>query len=238
VVADQLRLFGRDPPDQVVFAGEAVGVLQGELGLADPAHAVQRLHGHPASAPQGVVQVVEHAVATGEAQVAAGQVPYLRQRTRGSRTRLDGCGLLPRKGRRRCRQRTGWGRGHHPADGLDQHGDRLVGGQVEQIRHHDRRPQAAVQINGLDPQGNQLRVRVLASLREAGRPLVGGEPLRIEIGRRQQHQQRVVAVQCPVHRLDEVGARSPVDAVQLGRVPRGFQMPARPLRPRPVLAGV
>jgi len=35
--------FGRHPPDQVVVGLVAVGVLQGQLGLADPAQPVQRL---------------------------------------------------------------------------------------------------------------------------------------------------------------------------------------------------
>jgi len=37
------RLLGRDPPDQVVVGLVAVGVLDGELGLADPAEPLHRL---------------------------------------------------------------------------------------------------------------------------------------------------------------------------------------------------
>ena len=44
LAGDEHRLLGVDPPDQVVVAGEPVGVLDRQLGLAHATQAVQRLH--------------------------------------------------------------------------------------------------------------------------------------------------------------------------------------------------
>jgi hypothetical protein len=79
VITDQLWLLGRDPPDDVVLAGESVRVLESELGLADTAHAVKRLYGGPPILVEGVVEPVEHAVAAGERRISAPEVPHLRQ---------------------------------------------------------------------------------------------------------------------------------------------------------------
>jgi hypothetical protein len=236
MVTDQFRLLGGDPPDDVVLAGESVGVLQSELGLSDAAHPVQCLNRHPAAAAERVVEPVEHGVAAGEARVAAGQVPHRRQRTRRPRPRIP-CGLTAGIGRGHRRERPGRARVDDSPYRVEQQGDRPIRRQAEDVRYDDRRPQAVVQVDVLHPQRDQCRGRVPAALRHPGGPLVGGEPLRVQVGRRQQHQQRIVAPQRPVHRLDGVGARRPVDAVQLDGVPGLLEMPARPLRPRAVPVG-
>ena len=67
--------FRRTPPDAVIEVAEAVGVFDGERGLADPAHA---LHGGPADlrhggrlvAGENRVEPVERLSATGEARDA------------------------------------------------------------------------------------------------------------------------------------------------------------------------
>ena len=52
LVADQPGLLGVDPPGQVVGPGEPVRVLDRQLGLAHPAHPVQRLHHRPVPGQQ------------------------------------------------------------------------------------------------------------------------------------------------------------------------------------------
>jgi hypothetical protein len=59
LLTDQFRHRAVDPPDQVVLVHELVGVLDRELGLADAAHAVQRLNGDPLVAVQVDVDPVE-----------------------------------------------------------------------------------------------------------------------------------------------------------------------------------
>ena len=44
LVPDQPALLGVDPPGQAIGCGEPVRVLGRQLGLAHPAHPVQRLH--------------------------------------------------------------------------------------------------------------------------------------------------------------------------------------------------
>jgi hypothetical protein len=78
---DRRRLLGRHPPDQLVVARMAVGVLQGELGLADPAQPVQRLrldlHDRGSLARvQAPVELVEQVDPAGEAGVAGWQVGH------------------------------------------------------------------------------------------------------------------------------------------------------------------
>ena len=80
LVADQGRLLGVDPPHQVVVGGEPVGVLDGELGLAHPAQAVQGLHHQRVLAGvQPLVELLEQASAAGEVRVAQRHVPRVRE---------------------------------------------------------------------------------------------------------------------------------------------------------------
>ena len=46
LIRDRGGLLGGDPPHQVIVAGVGVGVFGGQLGLADPAHPVHRMHRH------------------------------------------------------------------------------------------------------------------------------------------------------------------------------------------------
>jgi hypothetical protein len=78
-----------DPPDQVVVGGVAVGVLESELGLADPAQPVQRLrldlhnNGCLARVEAGV-ELVEWLGTAGEGRVARGQVGHQRSTDSGT----------------------------------------------------------------------------------------------------------------------------------------------------------
>lgn len=59
---DQLGLFGVDPPHQVVVGREAVRVLQGDLGLADPTETQEYLdtgRSRPGPAAEPVAQQVQ-----------------------------------------------------------------------------------------------------------------------------------------------------------------------------------
>jgi hypothetical protein len=73
---DQHRLFGVDPPHEVVFGGEPIRVLKRQLGLAHSAQPVERLHhqcGLPG--PQPLPQLGQQVVAAGEVRIAGRQVP-------------------------------------------------------------------------------------------------------------------------------------------------------------------
>ena len=88
---DQCRLFGVDPPDDVVLRGVSVGVFDGQLGLADPAHAVKGQHRQrPGAAAQPSVQVVEQVGSTGEPGVARRDVPHPRNPLAPSFRRVAG----------------------------------------------------------------------------------------------------------------------------------------------------
>jgi hypothetical protein len=79
-------LLGGNPPGQVVVAGVAVGVLDGQLGLANPAQPAQRLRlglddrGGLAGV-QALVELVEQLGAAGEGGIAWRQVGHQRPRT-------------------------------------------------------------------------------------------------------------------------------------------------------------
>jgi hypothetical protein len=77
LAGDGCGLLSGHPPDQVVVGGVAVGVLQGQLGLADPTQPVQRLRlnlhdrGRLAGV-QALVELVEQVGAAGEVGIAQG----------------------------------------------------------------------------------------------------------------------------------------------------------------------
>lgn len=76
LVGDQRGYFGGDPPDHVVVGVVAVGVLDGQRGLADPAHAVQGLHHRLPASLQRCAQPGEQVFTSGEGGVARGHVPH------------------------------------------------------------------------------------------------------------------------------------------------------------------
>jgi hypothetical protein len=71
--AECRRLLGRDPPDQVVVGGEAVGILDSKLALANAAKPVHGAGLHQRSGRcvrQGRPEGAEQVVAAGEVGVA------------------------------------------------------------------------------------------------------------------------------------------------------------------------
>jgi hypothetical protein len=75
------RLFGRHPPDQVVVGRVPVGVLDGELGLADPTQPMDCAglhHGPPLLGLQQASQGREQLPAADEVRVAGRHPEHLR----------------------------------------------------------------------------------------------------------------------------------------------------------------
>ena len=80
LIPDQPALLGVDPPGQVIGPGEAVRVLGGQLGLAHPAHPVQRLHHRLIPGQQLLPHLSQQIVAAGEPGITGGDVPHPRHR--------------------------------------------------------------------------------------------------------------------------------------------------------------
>ena len=90
LVPDQPALLGIDPPGQVVGPGEPVRVLGRQLGLAYPAHPVQRLHHRPVPGQQPLPHLSQQIVPAGETRIAGGDVPHSRPRPPQDRQHLRG----------------------------------------------------------------------------------------------------------------------------------------------------
>ena len=96
LVADQPALLGIDPPSHVIIGGEPVRVLDRQLGLAHPAHALQRLHHRRLPGQQPVPDRRQQPVPAGEPRVAGRDVPHPQHAVRRQRARvLPGGGQLP-----------------------------------------------------------------------------------------------------------------------------------------------
>ena len=107
LVGDEHRLFGVDPPHQVVVGGEPVRVLDRQLGLAHPAQPVQRLHHQRRlTGAQPPPQLGEHAVAAGEPRIPRRHPPH-RRRAAGESRPTAGRRIRPRKRRRAGRAQPG-----------------------------------------------------------------------------------------------------------------------------------
>jgi hypothetical protein len=80
-IGHQRRLLRWNPPHQVVLGPIAVGVLNGQRGLADPAHPVQSLHhSRRTLVLQGGMQRGEQLFPPGEHRATRGHIPHpLRQ---------------------------------------------------------------------------------------------------------------------------------------------------------------
>ena len=87
LVADQPGLLGVDPPGQVIGSGEPVRVLDRQLGLAHPAHPVQRLHHRLVPGQQPLPHRHQQPVPAGEPRIAGRDVPHPRHAARQPRTR-------------------------------------------------------------------------------------------------------------------------------------------------------
>jgi hypothetical protein len=227
-------LLGSDPPDDVVVAGEPVGELQGQLGLAHPTKPMDRPglgHHHARLGPQLCPQRLKRVTAAGEVRIARRQVGD--RRTLGGKSWLPlspaTTALLPWEARRPL--------GPPPAslDTFQQPGARGLSTQPYQV--------------DVDPGGQQPRQpavldahrqqppRMLGVVQERPGPLVGGIG-RGQVGLRQQRDGAVGLLQRLTHPLDEVVAWGKVPGLQHGGVAVVLQLPGDPLRPGPVAAGV
>ena len=95
LVADQVGLLGVDPPGQVIGPGEPVRVLGRELGLAHPAHPLERLHHRPVPGQQPLPHRHQQTVPAGEPRIAGRDVPYPRHPARQPRPGFPGPLLSP-----------------------------------------------------------------------------------------------------------------------------------------------
>ena len=85
LVPDQPGLLGVDPPRHLIAAGEPVRVLNRQLGLAHPAHTLQRLHHRPVPGQQPAPHRRQQVVPAGEPRIAGRDVPYPQHTARRSR---------------------------------------------------------------------------------------------------------------------------------------------------------
>ena len=142
LVADQPGLLGVDPPGHVIAVGEPVRVLDRQLGLAHPAHALQRLHHRRVPGQQPVPHRRQQPVPAGEPRVAGRDVPHPQHAARRQRTRALACGgQLPQRPFHQPAQliRAGKGLGDQAA-GLHPAAERLLPGPervIDQLRQRD-----------------------------------------------------------------------------------------------------
>ena len=87
LVPDQPGLLGIDPPGQVIGPGEPVRVLDRQLGLAHPAHALERLHHRLVPGQQPLPHRHQQPVPAGEPGIAGRNIPHPRHTARQPRTR-------------------------------------------------------------------------------------------------------------------------------------------------------
>ena len=128
LVADQPGLLGIHPPGHVIAVGEPVRVLDRQLGLAHPAHALQRLHPRVVPGLQLVPHRRQHPVPAGEGRVAGRNVPDPQRAVRRQRAGLPaGGGQFPQRPFHQPPElvRAGKGRRDQPA-GLYPAAERLL----------------------------------------------------------------------------------------------------------------
>ena len=101
LVADQPALLGVDPPAQLIGPGKPVRILDRQLGLAHPAHPLQRLHHRLFPAQQPVPHRHQQPVPAGEPRITGRQIPHPRQAARQPRTRTPHLSQAPRRARPR-----------------------------------------------------------------------------------------------------------------------------------------
>ena len=142
LVADQPGLLGIDPPGHVIVVGEPVRVLDRQLGLAHPAHALQRLHHRRVPGQQPVPDRRQQLVPAGEPRVAGRHVPHPQHAVRRQRTRALPCGgQFPQRPFHQPAQLIGAGKGlGDQAAGLHPAAERLLPGPervINQLRQRD-----------------------------------------------------------------------------------------------------
>ncbi len=112
------------------------------------------------------------------------------------------------------------------------HADQITKDQWAQHRGH------LVRRHILHPQWNKTVLSHAQHMDHSGRPFLGRVPGAVEIRRRHQCDHPVTPIQRIAHRHHEIPAHWPVPHIQLDGVPRLFQLPGRPLRPRAVRTGM
>ena len=233
LLPDQPRLLRGDPPHYVIAGGEPVRVLGRQLGLADPAHPVQRLHRRPVLAQQRLPDLRQHPVPAGEPGIAGRDIsPHRRQHPRQPRPRPAQTAQRPRPRETRLTIRPGGpaaavSSARRAAFSSTPNTSRLISGRssggtssagTSSTRTGTSRP-AAPGTCASDADHSSVVYR-------------SGS----KYAAREQRHHPVRPPQRVVHRCHEVAARRPVPHIQLNGVPGIDQLPGRPLRPRRIPA--
>ena len=229
LVPDQPGLLGVDPPGQVIVPGEPVRVLDRQLGLAHPAHALQRLHHRPVPGQQPLPHRHQQPVPAGEPRIARRDVPHPRHAPRQPRPGTAQPARPPA-----CRA---------PGTPARQSGRRGPATASSSTRRacSTSTPNRSRNTSGRSTAGMSAAAPPPPAPAPAGpapcparaprrRPLLGGVPGPVEIRRREQRHHPVAPIQRIAHRRHEVLARRPVPHIQLNRVP-GLASAARPPTP-------
>ena len=85
LLGDKHRLFGVDPPHQVVIVGVPVRVFDDQLGLADATQPVQGLHRQSSFRLEPPTQLIEQVAAADEMRVPGRHVPDVSRANRSGR---------------------------------------------------------------------------------------------------------------------------------------------------------
>ena len=233
---DQPSPVGVDPPGQVIGPGELVRVLDRELGLAHPAHPLQRLHHRLIPGQQLPADRHQQPIPPGEPRITRRDVPHRRHPARQPRNRRPPLARGLRCSRQRRRATGAPGTGHR----LQQHLPGLLLTQPEDVPGQQR-PQHSRSLRGrhiLHSHRHQPGLLGTQHVQHRGRPFLRGVPVPVEIRGREQRHHPVAPLQRITHRQHEVPPGRPVPHIQLNRVPGIGQLPGHPLRPRPVRTGM
>ena len=152
LIRDRGGLLGGQPPHQVIAGGVRVRVLGGQLGLADPAHPVHRMHRHRPGG-QRPRQLLQLPAPAGEMGVPRRDLPHPRQRT-GEPGRVRHRPARARKPRRHLRLGPARDRRRHH---VPQPGPRSRLGQPEHV-HPDHGGQQPRPVTLGHPDRQQLAV--------------------------------------------------------------------------------
>ena len=239
LIADQSGLLGVDPPGQVVGPGEPVRVLDRQLGLAHPAHPLERLHHRPVPGQQPLPHRHQQSIPTGKPQVTGWEIPHPRQAVPAAADPRPPASA----GRPACRSRGT--PAPHPAAWVPARLPAVPAAPRPRPGRPDRRKSAAAAPRARLPQARPppapapddparfpARARsaaVHSSVVYRGRSKYAGE----NSASTRSHRASASLIASM-----KFWPTDPVPGVQLDGVPGVSQLPGHPLRPRPVCTGM
>ena len=239
LVTDQPALLGIHPPGQLVGAGEPVGVLGRQLGLAHPAHPLERLHHRRVPGQQPLPDRHQQPAPAGEPWITGREIPHPRHAARQPRTRAL---QLPRTAwRAPAREHRLPVRPPRPGHCLQQHPPRPVRIQPGQVAENQR-PQhrGHLRQRAWSPPAPAADGPALSPARAPAPPstprwctgAVRSTPADSSATTRSQRASAslIASTKFPPGR--------PVPHIQLNGVPGIGQLPGHPFGPRPVRTGM